>query len=126
MIDTCSISVGFSSGVRELITRFATGHYCITSVSTKPGAGQFGNLVFAVTSIGSQRRTVSVPDMEVAMNRMMLKFPSSFSETFKQFFVGGRYVAPPDLQSLSDRCLADIGLTRYRMNFEVTKPSWLA
>jgi hypothetical protein len=64
--------------------------------------------------------------MEVAMNRMMLKFPTSFGEALKQVFVGRHHVASPDLQNLSDRCLSDIGLTRYRTNFDAVKPSWLA
>ena len=60
------------------------------------------------------------------MNKMMLKFPTSFGEALKQVFVGGHHVASSDLQNLSDRCLADIGLTRSRANFETAKSSWLA
>jgi len=60
------------------------------------------------------------------MNKIMLKFPTTFGETVKQVFVGGRKVASPDLQNLNDRCLADIGLSRTRNNYEATKPFWLA
>jgi hypothetical protein len=59
------------------------------------------------------------------MNKLTLKFPANFGEALRQVFVGGRHVASPDLQNLSDRCLADIGLTRSRTNFEAAKPSWL-
>jgi hypothetical protein len=68
--------------------------------------------VFAVTSIGSHGRRVILPGGEIAMNTMMPRFPTSFGEALKQVFVGGLHVASPDLQNLSDRCLADIGLTR--------------
>jgi hypothetical protein len=64
--------------------------------------------------------------MEVAMNKMMLKFPTSLGEALTQVFVGRHYVASPVLQNLSDRCLADIGLTRCRTNFDAVKTSWLA
>jgi hypothetical protein len=64
--------------------------------------------------------------MEVAMNKMMLKFPTSFGEALKQVFVGGLHIASPDLQNLSDRCLSDIGLARCRTNFDAVKASWLA
>jgi hypothetical protein len=60
------------------------------------------------------------------MNKMMLKFPTSFGEVVKQIFVGGRDVAPPALQDLSDKGLADIGLTRRRTDFEAAKPFWMA
>jgi hypothetical protein len=63
--------------------------------------------------------------MEVAMNKMMLKFPISFGEAVKQVFFGGCKVASSDLQNLNDRCLADIGLTRGRNNSEAAKPFWL-
>jgi hypothetical protein len=59
------------------------------------------------------------------MNKMMLKFPTSFGEAVKQVFVGGHQAASPDLKELSDRCLADIGLVRRRIDFEAAKPFWL-
>ncbi len=60
------------------------------------------------------------------MNKMMLKFPTSFGEAVRQVFVGRRNVASPDLQNLNDRCLADIGLTRLQNNSEAAKPFWQA
>lgn len=60
------------------------------------------------------------------MNKIMLRFPTSFGEALKQVFVGRHHVACPDLQNVSDRCLADIGLTRCRTNSEAVKPFWLA
>jgi hypothetical protein len=60
------------------------------------------------------------------MNKMMLKFPTSFGEAVKQVFAGRRNITSPDLQNLNDRCLADIGLTRRRNNFEAAKPFWPA
>jgi hypothetical protein len=69
---------------------------------------------------------VKMPVTEVAMNKMMLKLPTSFGEAVKQVFVGRRNVASPDLQNLNDRCLTDIGLTRRGNNFEAAKPFWLA
>jgi hypothetical protein len=60
------------------------------------------------------------------MNKMMLKLPTTFGEAVKWVFVGGRKLASPDLQDLDDRCLADIGLTRRRNNYETAKPFWLA
>jgi hypothetical protein len=56
----------------------------------------------------------------------VLKFPTTFSEALKQVFLGGHCVASPDLQNLSDRCLADMGLSRSRHNFDAIKPCWLA
>jgi hypothetical protein len=91
-----------------------------------PAACGFGNLVSTVTSLWMPRYKVRFPVTEVAMNKMMLKFPTTFGEAVKQVFVGGRKVASPDLQNLNDRCLADIGLTRGRNNYEATKPFWLA
>jgi hypothetical protein len=67
-----------------------------------------------------------MPVAEVAMNKLMLKFPTSFGEAVKQVFVGRSNVASPDLQNLNDRCLTDIGLTRRGNNFEAAKPIWLA
>ncbi len=60
------------------------------------------------------------------MKKMMLKFPINFGEAVKQVFVGTCRVASPDLQDLSDRGLADIGLSRRRTDFEATKPFWMA
>ena len=60
------------------------------------------------------------------MNKMVLKFPTSFGEAVKEVFAGGRHVGSPDLQNLNDRCLADIGLTRRRRDFEAAKPFWMA
>ena len=85
----------------------------------------FGKFVSTVTSIGSQRRKLMLRDMEVAMDRMMLKFPTSFGEALTQVFGARHHVASPDLQNLSDRCLSDIGLTRCRTNFDAVKPAWL-
>jgi hypothetical protein len=64
--------------------------------------------------------------MEVAMNKMLLEFPTSFGEAVKQVFVVRRNVASPDLQNLNHRCLADMGLVRRRNNFETAKPFWPA
>jgi len=89
-------------------------------------AADFGNLVITVTSLWMPRHTVRVLGMEVAMNKMLLKFPTSFGEAVKQVFVGRPDVVSPDLQNLNDRCLEDIGLTRRRNNSEATKPFWLA
>ncbi len=69
---------------------------------------------------------MGLPDMGVAMNKMMLKFPTRFGEAVRQVLVGGCRVASPDLQNLNDRCLTDIGLTRRGNNFEAAKPFWLA
>ena len=82
--------------------------------------------MFAVKSRGSQTHILKSWDVEVAMNKLTLKFPTSFGEASKQVLVRGYHVASPDLQNLSDRCLADMGLTRCRTNFEAIKPSWLA
>ena len=82
--------------------------------------------MFTVTSLWMPRCRLEVPDTEVAMNKMSLKFPTSFGEAVKQVFVGRRNVASPDLQNLNDKCLADIGLTRRRNNFETAKPFWPA
>jgi hypothetical protein len=60
------------------------------------------------------------------MNKMMLKFPTSFGEAVRQLFVGGHHVARPDLRDISDRGLADIGLFRRRTDFDAAKPFWLA
>ena len=60
------------------------------------------------------------------MSKMMLKVPTSFGEAVKQVFVGGRRVVSTDLRDLSDRGLADIGLTRRHTDFEATKPFWIA
>jgi hypothetical protein len=63
--------------------------------------------------------------MEVAMNKMMLKFPSNFGEAVKQVFVGAPRVSSPDLQNLSDKDLEDIGLVRLRTDFEAIQPFYL-
>jgi hypothetical protein len=66
-----------------------------------------------------------VPELEVAMSKMMLKVPTSFGEALKQVFVGSPRVASPDLQNLSDKALEDIGLIRLRTDFEAIKPFYL-
>jgi uncharacterized protein YjiS (DUF1127 family) len=60
------------------------------------------------------------------MSKMLFKFPTSIGEAARQVFVGRRNVASPDLQNLSDRGLADIGLSRCQNNLEAAKPFWLA
>jgi hypothetical protein len=61
------------------------------------------------------------------MRKMMLKMPSFFGfYGAKRFFIGGRRVDPPDLRTLSDRSLEDIGLTPCKTDFEASKPFWLA
>ncbi len=60
------------------------------------------------------------------MNKMILKFPMSFGEAVKQVFVGTCRVASTDLQDLSDRGLADIGLVRRHTDFRAAKPFWFA
>jgi hypothetical protein len=82
--------------------------------------------VFAVTSLLPAGYTVQLPETEVAMNKMMLKFPTSFGEALKQVFVGGHHVASTDLRDLSDRWLADIGLTRRHTSLDAAKPFWMA
>ena len=79
-----------------------------------------------VTSIRGKVGSVRVQRAEVAMTKMMLKVPTSFGEALMQVFAGGRYVSSPDLRCLSDRCLADIGLTHRRTDFEAARPFWLA
>jgi hypothetical protein len=66
-----------------------------------------------------------VQETEAAMNKMMLKFPTSFGEAVRQVFVGTPRVACPDLQNLSDKALEDIGLVRLRTDFEAIKPFYL-
>jgi hypothetical protein len=61
----------------------------------------------------------------VAMNKMMLSFPTSFGEALKLVFVGTARVASPDLQNLSDKGLEDIGLVRLRADFDAIKPFYL-
>jgi hypothetical protein len=60
------------------------------------------------------------------MNKMMLRFPTSFGEALKQVFFGGHHVAPADLRDWSDQGLVDIGLTRRHTNLEAAKPFWMA
>ncbi len=60
------------------------------------------------------------------MNKIVLKFPTSFGEAVRQVFVGGCDVASADLRDLSDRGLADIGVTRQHTDFEAAKPFWIA
>ncbi len=55
----------------------------------------FGNLVFPVISIDGQGRRVAMPETEVAMNKMMLKLPTSFGEAVKQVFVGTSALSLP-------------------------------
>jgi hypothetical protein len=86
----------------------------------------FGKLVFKVTSIDDQGRRAMMLVTEVSMEKMMLKFPTSFGEAVEQVFVGGRHVASADLRDLSDRGLADIGLTGRHADFEGAKPFWIA
>jgi hypothetical protein len=50
----------------------------------------FGNVVFTVTSLWMPRCTVHVPDTEVAMNKMLLRFPTSFGEAVKQVWPSQR------------------------------------
>ena len=69
---------------------------------------------------------MQVPEAEVAMNKMMPKVPTSFGEAFKQIFVGGHHVASTDLRDLSDRWLADIGLTRRHTSLDAAKAFWMA
>ena len=53
-------------------------------------------------------RIANLKDTEVAMNKMMLRFPNSFGEAVKQVFAGTPRVASPDLQNLSDKALEDV------------------
>ena len=59
------------------------------------------------------------------MNKMMLKFPTSFGEAVKQVFVSAPHVVSPDLQNFSDKALEDIGLVRLRTDCEAIKPFYL-